>query len=303
MIYGTKLPRYGRQPHNRDSCWNCCFLLALILSIIAHFLFYALVAIRDDKSAAIQADKVQKGIEVTLSAAPKPKAARTPAKSEPSKSIEPPKPLVKPKPTPKPIESTLPKQPKPILKPVTPQPKRPKPPTPVIQPQPVKPRRVEVKPNPAAPNENAVPEFKDDFSELSKDYSQSAPSNQGKISLDSNPALSDTGIRTGAIVNPNPRITYPLQAMRQGMKGLVVVVIHIAPDGTASDVDLLHSSGYETLDNEVLGAVQHWRFKPPMRGGVPVESTYTHRVVFGVDEVVVDDFDQHWQEIELKPAD
>ncbi len=310
MIYGNKLPRYGKQPHNRDTCWNCCFLLALLLSLVAHYLFYALVAIRDDKSAAIQANKNQKGIEVTLSAAPKskPTAVRTPAKSEPSKPapapkpVEPPKPVVKPQPAQKPIESTLQKQPKPIVKPVKPEPKRPKPPTPVIQPPQPKPRKPE-KPSPAEPNENAVPEFKDDFAELSKDYSHDAPSTQGKISLDSSPATSNTGVNLGSIINPNPRITYPLQAMRQNMRGMVHVLIHIAPDGTVSGVDLKHSSGYEALDNEVLGAVQHWRFKPPMRGGVPVESTYNHRVLFGVDEVIADDFDQHWREIELKPAD
>ncbi|MCX7111519.1 MAG: energy transducer TonB [Proteobacteria bacterium] len=296
MIYGTKLPRYSKQPNDGDSCWNCCFLLSLILSIIAHCLFYALFVDREDKSAAIQSDKIQKSIEVTLSAAPKPKpsAGRAPVKPAP------PKPVVKPKPAPKPIEI----QPiaKPVPKPVTPQPKRPRPPTPAIQPEPPKPRRPVVRPRPVEPDENEVPEFKDDFAELSKDYSNDAPSTRGKISLDSKPALSDTGIRTGSIISVNPRITYPIQAMRQGMKGIVVVLIHIAPDGQTNGVDLLQSSGYDALDNEVLGAVQHWRFKPPMRGNTPVEGVYKHRVIFGVDEVVVDDFDQHWQEIKLLPA-
>ncbi|MFZ4702996.1 MAG: energy transducer TonB [Candidatus Methylumidiphilus sp.] len=293
MIYGTKLPRYSKQPNDGDSCWNCCFLLSLILSIMAHLLFYALFVDREDKSAAIQSDKIQKSIEVTLSAAPKPKpsAGRVSAKPAPA-----PKPIQPPKPVAKPIEI------QPITKPVRPQPKRPRPPTPAIQPEPPKPRRPVVRPRPAEPDENEVPEFKDDFAELSKDYSHDAPSTRGKISLDSKPALSDTGIRTGSIINVNPRITYPIQAMRQGMKGRVVVLIHIAPDGQTNGVDLLQSSGYDALDNEVLGAVQHWRFKPPMRGNTPVEGVYKHRVIFGVDEVVVDDFDQHWQEIKLLPA-
>jgi len=306
LIYGTKLPRYSKQPNDGDSCWNCCFLLSLILSIIAHLLFYALLVDREDKSAAIQSDKIQKSIEVTLSAAPKPSAGRVSAKPAPPKPapapkpIQPPKPVVKPKPAPKPIEI----QPiaKPVPKPVTPQPKRPRPPTQAVQSEPPKPRRPVVRPRPAEPDENEVPEFKDDFAEFSKDYSHDAPSTRGKISLDSKPALSDTGIRTGSIINVNPRINYPIQAMRQGMKGMVVVLIHIAPDGQTNGVDLLQSSGYDALDNEVLGAVQHWRFKPPMRGNTPVEGVYKHRVIFGVDEVVVDDFDQHWQEIKLLPA-
>ncbi len=265
---------------------------------MAHLLFYALFVDREDKSAAIQSDKIQKSIEVTLSAAPKPKpsAGRVSAKPAPSKPAPAPKPIQPPKPVAKPIEI------QPITKPVRPQPKRPRPPTPAIQPEPPKPRRPVVRPRPAEPDENEVPEFKDDFAELSKDYSHDAPSTRGKISLDSKPALSDTGIRTGSIINVNPRITYPIQAMRQGMKGRVVVLIHIAPDGQTNGVDLLQSSGYDALDNEVLGAVQHWRFKPPMRGNTPVEGVYKHRVIFGVDEVVVDDFDQHWQEIKLLPA-
>ena len=313
-MYGTKLPRYGRQPHNGNTCWNCCFLLALILSIIAHVLFYTLVVIRDDKPAAIQSSKVQKGIEVTLSAAPKPKAgpARAPAKPEPAKPtpapkppVEPPKPVAKPKPAPKRVETTLAMPPikPPKVKPPKPQPKRPAPPKPVIQPSPPKPQKPSARPKPTEPDAHDVPEFKDDFSELSEDYSKGSPSTEGKVSLDSNPALSNTGVKMGSIVNVNPKITYPIQAQRQGMTGMVEVLIHIAPDGTASSVDLIRSSGYDALDNEVLGAVQHWLFRPPMRGGVAVESTLKHRVVFGVDAPVYDDFDQHWQEIQLKPVD
>jgi TonB family protein len=81
-----------------------------------------------------------------------------------------------------------------------------------------------------------------------------------------------------------------------------VVLIHISSDGRCSDVDLLKSSGYEELDNQVLGAVQHWRFAPPMRGNTPVESTYKHTVIFGANEEVVDYFSTRWREVKLTPA-
>lgn len=178
-------------------------------------------------------------------------------------------------------------------------PKRPEPPTEETLPEPPKPRKPVVKPK---PEKEPLPEFKDDFASLSKDYSNEKPEPQGAETSGSNPAQSDNGVHTGAILNINPRIHYPLQAQRQGMQGVVEVLIHIAPDGTTNGVDLLHSSGYDALDNEVLGAVQHWRFKPPMRGNTPVEGVYHHRVIFGADENVVDDFENHWQEIQLQPA-
>ncbi len=148
-----------------------------------------------------------------------------------------------------------------------------------------------------------MPEFKDDFSSLSTDYSHETPVPQGTKDLGGNSAQSDGGNHPGSILNINPKTHYPLQAMRQGLTGMVVVLIHIAPDGTTDGVDLLQSSGHDALDNEVLGSVQHWRFKPPMRNGKPVEGVFKHRVIFGSDENVVDDFENHWQEIELQPAD
>ena len=297
MIYGTKLPRYTTQPNHR----NCCFCVSFVLSVLAHLLFYWFLINHQEKPAAIASAKPQQSLEVTLSAAPKAKAsaAQKSAQAEPSPPTPPQPTLTPPKPTPKPKETKPGKQPvrKPIPKPIVP--KRPEPPTEETLPEPPKPRKPVVKPK---PEKEPLPEFKDDFASLSKDYSNEKPEPQGAETSGSNPAQSDNGVHTGAILNINPRIHYPLQAQRQGMQGVVEVLIHIAPDGTTNGVDLLHSSGYDALDNEVLGAVQHWRFKPPMRGNTPVEGVYHHRVIFGADENVVDDFENHWQEIQLQPA-
>ncbi len=293
LIYGTKLPRYTTQPNDK----NCCFCVSLVLSVLAHLLFFLLLINREEKYAAVASEKTQKSIEVTLSAAPKAKSSAAQKPSQPAPSQ--PTPLPTPKPTPKPKETRPEKQQtrRPIPKPT--EPKRPMPPIPAIEPEPPKLRKPVVKPK---PEKEPLPEFKDDFASLSKDYSHETPEPQGAESTGSNPAQSDNGIHTGSILNINPRIHYPIQAQRQGMQGVVVVLIHIAPDGTTNGVDLVQSSGYEALDNEVLGAVQHWRFKPPMRGNTPVEGVYKHRVIFGADENVVDDFETHWREIELQPA-
>ena len=113
----------------------------------------------------------------------------------------------------------------------------------------------------------------------------------------------DNGVRPGSILNINPRIVYPLNAQRRGMVGRVVVLIHIGVDGHTDGVDLVKSSGYEELDNAVLGAVQHWRFNAPRRGMLPVEGTYKHTVIFGENEEVIDDFATHWREVKLMPAE
>lgn len=112
----------------------------------------------------------------------------------------------------------------------------------------------------------------------------------------------DVGIHPGSILNINPKIIYPRQAIQQRHEGVVVVLIHIATNGRCSRVDLLQSSGHAELDDQVLGAVQHWRFIPPRRGQMPVEATYKHTVIFGADERAFDDFEAHWHEIRVMPA-
>ena len=234
---------------------------------------------------------------MTLSAAPKAKAsaAQKSAQAEPSPPTPPQPTLTPPKPTPKPKETKPGKQPvrKPIPKPIVP--KRPEPPTEETLPEPPKPRKPVVKPK---PEKEPLPEFKDDFASLSKDYSNEKPEPQGAETSGSNPAQSDNGVHTGAILNINPKIQYPIQAQKMGMQGTVKVRIHINPDGTTDKVDLLQSSGYDLLDDMVLGSVQHWRFKPPMRGGIPVKGVFDFIQGFGGDE----DREFDWQAAEVKPA-
>ncbi len=293
MIYGTKLPRYTTQPNHR----NCCFCVSFVLSVLAHLLFYWFLINHQEKPAAIASAKPQQSLEVTLSAAPKAKAsaAQKSAQAEPSPPTPPQPTLTPPKPTPKPKETKPGKQPvrKPIPKPIVP--KRPEPPTEETLPEPPKPRKPVVKPK---PEKEPLPEFKDDFASLSKDYSNEKPEPQGAETSGSNPAQSDNGVHTGAILNINPKIQYPIQAQKMGMQGTVKVRIHINPDGTTDKVDLLQSSGYDLLDDMVLGSVQHWRFKPPMRGGIPVKGVFDFIQGFGGDE----DREFDWQAAEVKPA-
>jgi protein TonB len=65
---------------------------------------------------------------------------------------------------------------------------------------------------------------------------------------------------------------YPPDSAMNGEHGIVVVVIHVSPMGTALGVDLVRSSGYVLLDRAARDAVMHWRFLPAVKDGQPVAS-------------------------------
>jgi len=225
------------------------------------------------------------------------------------KLIAEPKPKPKPQPLPKPEPLPLPiPEPKPEPSPEPtpkPEPEPPPEPAPVPEPRPEPLPKAEPVPQPSKPApeaEEAVPEFKDDFQQLSKTYKPGSPDSRSKEPSPSKSMQPDNGVRPGSILNINPAVVYPLSAQRKGMTGTVVVLIHISVDGHTDGVDLLQSSGFEELDNQVLGAVQHWRFNPPRRGMMPVEGTLKHTVIFGANEEVYDDFRNHWREVKLMPA-
>jgi len=274
------------------------FWLAVALSAMLHLLFVWIFLNREEKFSLMEAEKVEKGIEVTLTTLPNAKPAAKPPQPIPILPAAPKLPApVKPAPKVKPVVKPKPAAPKPPERP------RARPPEQTTEPKPAEPRPVK-QPRHAKPaKEEPVPEFKDDFQQLSNAYTRDAAEAKTAEPSTGGHAKADTGVHPGAILNINPRIHYPLNAMRQGQRGVVVVLIHIGKDGHTNGVDLIRSSGYDELDNQVLGAVQHWRFTPPMRGNLPVESTYKHTVIFGADEEVIDDFATHWQQIKLLPAD
>jgi protein TonB len=65
---------------------------------------------------------------------------------------------------------------------------------------------------------------------------------------------------------------YPVEAALSGQGGVVVVVVHVSPAGTAVGVDVLRSSGYVLLDRAAREAVLRWRFLPAVKDGEPVAS-------------------------------
>lgn len=79
----------------------------------------------------------------------------------------------------------------------------------------------------------------------------------------------------------NPLPPYPLVARRLGMEGVVLLEVIVAPDGRATDVRVLRSSGHVPLDESATRTVRAaWRFIPGVHDGRPVESRVTVPIRF-----------------------
>jgi TonB family protein len=71
---------------------------------------------------------------------------------------------------------------------------------------------------------------------------------------------------------------YPPQAKADKVQGIVLVRAHVDTEGRVVKAEVL--SGDPLLAQAALDAVQQWRYKPVVRGGVPVEIDRTAKVVF-----------------------
>lgn len=86
------------------------------------------------------------------------------------------------------------------------------------------------------------------------------------------------GYTLGAAQTPAP--DYPWSARRRGVEGRVVVRLEVGADGCPTQVELVHSSGSDTLDQAAIFTVWHWRLHPALAGGVPVAGRVVVPIVF-----------------------
>ncbi len=69
----------------------------------------------------------------------------------------------------------------------------------------------------------------------------------------------------------NNRIPYyPLDALRSGLEGRVVLRVQINTAGRAENIELETSSGFASFDQSAIDAVRDWRFAPAKRQGLAV---------------------------------
>jgi len=73
---------------------------------------------------------------------------------------------------------------------------------------------------------------------------------------------------------------YPIDAARRHQQGEVGLVVHVAPTGAVENIDLVASSGVESLDHEAIEAVRKWHFTVPIKDGVPIASIFAQNFNF-----------------------
>jgi protein TonB len=115
---------------------------------------------------------------------------------------------------------------------------------------------------------------------------------EGKLTFDFAQAESDTNawVTGSLVVPPSPDIkfhnrkpSYPIAAAQRGEQGTVVVLIHVTAEGLVTDVEVVHSSGFPTLDRAASDTVQTWHFLPSIKNGEPVPSDVPFQFVFSLD--------------------
>lgn len=80
-----------------------------------------------------------------------------------------------------------------------------------------------------------------------------------------------TGASLQALSSPPP--SYPPQAVRENLTGVVELEILVGIDGKPIDVSVVRSSGHRLLDQAAVRVVKsRWKFQPAMSNGQPVQA-------------------------------
>lgn len=90
------------------------------------------------------------------------------------------------------------------------------------------------------------------------------------------PATADSGIESTAteaspLYRKNPPPDYPFLARQRGLEGTVILDVLVSKVGTANQIRVATTSGYELLDQAAVTAVGNWVFQPGKRGEQPVD--------------------------------
>src|SRR5947209_5533091 len=72
------------------------------------------------------------------------------------------------------------------------------------------------------------------------------------------------------------RLNYPMEARGRHQTGNGVFIRHVSPQtGEVTSIDVQKSTGYQLLDDSVLRACKHWRFKPHTIATVRLPVTFS----------------------------
>lgn len=74
---------------------------------------------------------------------------------------------------------------------------------------------------------------------------------------------------------------YPPIAVRLNQTGTSTVAVHIGADGSVQGVDIVSSSGHDSLDQAAIKCIQSsWRYKPAVQNNQPVATTKEYAIVW-----------------------
>jgi protein TonB len=91
-----------------------------------------------------------------------------------------------------------------------------------------------------------------------------------KVTADTAP-LTEANFNANYGTNPKPK--YPSIATSRGWEGTVYLLVEVSVEGLSEKVTVQRSSGYESLDDSAIEAVEKWKFLPAKRGDTPVSSS------------------------------
>jgi TonB family protein len=74
---------------------------------------------------------------------------------------------------------------------------------------------------------------------------------------------------------------YSPQMQQDGLYGSVMVAFLVTEQGATKDIRLAATSGHDLLDRLAKACVSHWKYKPALRGTVPIETEWRARIDFG----------------------
>ena len=89
--------------------------------------------------------------------------------------------------------------------------------------------------------------------------SESSSASNGSTAGEGNPK---SYVSPQVLSSVNPK--YPAEARQAGVEGTVFLKIEVLESGNPGDIQVVRSSGRESLDNAALEAIQKWRFVPAL---------------------------------------
>ncbi|MBE0626194.1 MAG: energy transducer TonB, partial [Burkholderiales bacterium] len=81
----------------------------------------------------------------------------------------------------------------------------------------------------------------------------------------------------------NPAPAYPRASRLAGQQGQVLLKVLVGTSGSAVNIAVQHSSGFERLDDAALNSVRQWHFAPAKRGDQAIEAWVLVPIVFRLD--------------------